>query len=274
MVVDKRWGDGNNFTYTPEIKDILDGLLLGDGNLIKTSSLSAQFQLSQKSDHLDWIQLIIKQFMDAGIKTSTAIIDAHTRTTSAGKIINAKEALFLRSLQYRTLLPLFERWYIKKEKNIKVLPKDLNISSPWLLAHWYMGDGSCSADNYLHINLHTNSFTDDEVNILQMQFETILGIKSYVSHWRQQPILALQHFEAEKFLNLVKDYIVPSFKYKLMANPWVPPVCKICQIYLDKNSRRYEYCDRCRQEVRKNQKKLAGIKWRAKQKEIKSQQSK
>ena len=129
------------FSMTPELRILLDGLLLGDGNYKKNSEYSASFRLSQKSSHRDWLDSLVNVFEKQRIYTTTNTIKAHQRVTKKGVIINSSEHLYLYTASYTTLLAEHKRWY---PDGIKIVPRDIDISNPELLAHWYMGDGSTS----------------------------------------------------------------------------------------------------------------------------------
>lgn len=242
-----RWGNGNHFEQTPQLRSFFDGLLLGDGGFSKTR-LSAKYQMSQVSIHWDWIEVILSMFGENGITTKTYIIPKYNRISN-GININAKESIRLRTIDYRTLLPEYNRWYINGEK---VVPKDIDISDPVLLANWYMGDGSLNKNPSWWIQLHTNSFTKLDVEFLIEQFKEKLNIHANIVYWKKQPIIKLHKNNVNKFLDIIASYIVPSFDYKIPKERWIPSKCKICGIEMFELPRQQKYCLTCKFGYKKN----------------------
>lgn len=228
---------GNYATITPQVKDYLDGLLLGDGSIVKSGKIAALYILNQRSEHYDWIEKQISFFSENGIKCNTYMRPASDFELN-GRKYRRKEQIRLHTITYRNFLDQRIRWYPLGKK---IVPKDLNFENPKLLANWYMGDGSVVRDkNILIIRFSTEGFSLDDVEFLSSKFQEI-GIDTKINFARKKPVLYIKYWHASKFLNLVKNYIVPSFNYKAPIDLWKLPKCQICDIEM--NTRSFaKYC--------------------------------
>jgi hypothetical protein len=229
----------NYIGFTQEIQDYFDGLLLGDGCFNQVGNISAQYLLSQRYDHRDWIDEQTKFFNIHNIK-----YHIFNRPESIfekdGKQYIRKQQFRLHTITYRDLLDQRKRWYPFGEK---IIPRDINITNPIVLANWYMGDGSVSINkNALNICFATDGFIVDDVKWLCKEFSDKLGIDSSVIISKSKPILRIKCHHASKFLNLIKAHIVNSFQYKVPRDPWLPPKCKICNIEIVGKKGHAKYC--------------------------------
>lgn len=247
----------NYCTISPQARAILDGLLIGDGSYPKThSDLSSYLSLSVTAIHEDWILALNDALKAHGLETKMRTAPAKQRWIRSGKrtgsILNEQPSIKLASRSYRDLIGERRRWY--SSDGIKHVPRDLDVNNPIMLAHWHMGDGNAHVQrNRLVIRLHTNGFTDRDVSWLRLQFSKRLGIKCTIGHWRGQPILTMYHREANKFVSLIKPFVVPSFAYKIPDDPWQPGRCKVCdEPILDRRSSA-KYCSRHPRGIRAHQ---------------------
>lgn len=201
----------NNVEVTNELRSFLDGLLLGDGNFCH-NKISAKFQMSQSSIHNDWIELIERKFEKFGVIVKRNIRPAHVRI-SKGKIINAQESIYLRSLHYKNLIQEVERWY---PNGIKIIPKDINLLDTELLANWYMGDGYFDRKRY-DIKLATNCFTLEDVQWIKNKMNDYYDLNISVHRHGTKHIIGItSKIHVIKFLDIVKPHIIKSFNYKVI----------------------------------------------------------
>lgn len=101
------------------------------------------------------------------------------------------------------------------EKGIKILPNELlNLLEPIGLAIWYMDDGS---NNGANITLNTHNFSIEEQRVLQNLLKTKFGVDTTIVKDRSKFKLAVGHYEYEKFMNIVRPYVIPSMNYKVFS---------------------------------------------------------
>jgi len=219
-------------SLSPKLLAALDGCLLGDGSYIQQSMHSASFSLGQCVGHTDWIYSLKKLFDDEHVGNNM-------------KIYDQRNEVKIWTYSYIEFVSERQRWYPNGKK---IVPENINLSDPVILANWHMGDGNVSTPRgRLEVKLHTNGFTEKDVQLLSDKFDDI-GIHNFINHWRGQPILVLQHKNAARFLDMIRPLMVPCFEYKAPADPWVPPLCKKCGGPLSDRfaSQRYaKYCDNC-----------------------------
>ena len=102
---------------------------------------------------------------------------------------------------------------ISYKNKIKIVPKDLlKIINPLGLAVWYMDDGSNNGSN---ITLNTHSFSVNEQELIKNLLMAKFGIKTTLTKDRDKFKIAIGVQEYDKFLTIVKPYIIPSMNYKI-----------------------------------------------------------
>lgn len=182
-------------------KEILNGLLLGDGCLNnKRGKNNALFQTACiKEEYIKYLR------DNLSILSDRKIYHYKNRGKSGIFMIN--------SLSSVTLNELHSLWY---KDNIKCIPSNLKLS-PLCCLHWYIGDGTLSDDR--RILLHTNGFLEKEVNLL-IKLLNDIGIKS-TKHKHNVPKIMGHGYRIyigskyfPKFLEYIGKCPVDSFKYK------------------------------------------------------------
>lgn len=159
--------------------NLLDGLLLGDGNLrcngrMKNAIYNHRSTMQSYSgfNTLPYLKLIRNKLEKLGIKFTgvgnnklvcRGISINNTTLLETGKTYGGYR---MQSRSSEMLTPVFNRWY---KNQIKQIPEDLKLT-PEGVMHWYIGDGSLDLNrgyfgvqSYLQcIKLATQSFTYDE----------------------------------------------------------------------------------------------------------------
>lgn len=228
---------------TQEIRNYFDGLLLGDGcySFRKTST---RYSFGQIIDHQDWVNHQIIFFNTNNIENNSCIIPGGKKIILE-KECNTKDKIHLSTLGYTTFNEEYKRWY---PENKKIIPKDINITSPILLANWHMGDGCVvkrNNGNRIKLCLSTNGFSFDDVNWIISELYNKLYIKSYIHiSVNKQPEILMNHNNALSFIKIIKNYVVPSFNYKIPNDPTKLIHCTVCNeiIHRGYNSK---FCNSC-----------------------------
>lgn len=145
-----------------EQKDIVTGLLLGDGTLDFTSSNP---RLKVEMISKKYLEYLNDKF---GILSSNSGVTV-SRSAEQNKKRNVKRGFSSEDSDYnntyvwrtKTLPELKEfNWY---ETNKKVWPKDI-LLSPTVLKHWYIGDGSLNTYNRMVITTVNESDNTEKIN--------------------------------------------------------------------------------------------------------------
>lgn len=116
--------------------------------------------------------------------------------------------------------PLFTNIYpLLYTNRIKYINKSLfNKIEALGLAVLFMDDGYYDHESY---SIATNCFNDEDLNII---LEVLL--EKFNLHFRIQSnhVIRLEKKDAERFINLIKDYIHPDCWYKLHLDPQKTPL--------------------------------------------------
>lgn len=182
--------------------EILDGLLLGDGCLIKRN-LNARYSHSCKhKEYLEWLQ---RYFEDNGISVTPKIYQKNE-----GRGIYYQ----IQSRVNPILTTQYERWYLNKKKTV---PQDIELT-PLSVLHWYIGDGGLDSDKgYLRqISLAAHSFSYNERQILVDKLNR-LGFKASN---RKNGLICIAKSSISSFLNWIGASPVESYNYKWDINKY------------------------------------------------------
>lgn len=188
-------------------RNIILGLLLGDGHLEKNGRY-VRLRIDQRLDHKDYVYWLYGELANL-VPSEPRIIKETDRRT---------EKTYTR-LHFSTYsLKEFNNWwnnfYLNRKKivppNIENMLK-ANIS----LAIWFMDDGykrnDCAA-----IRLNTDAFGYEEQQRLIQCLQKNFKIKSYLHKKGKWFNIYIPKGEAKRFCSLVRPYILPSFRHKLL----------------------------------------------------------
>lgn len=191
-------------------KEILVGVLLGDGHLEKMYSpdfgrLKIEHSYKQKS-YVDWLY---KEFQ-SWVRTKP-----RERSKRAfGKIY---QNYGFSTYGHRLLGKFRERFYVDKRKIVpENLEKDINCLT---LAIWYMDDGSIKSKKHKGVFLNTQGFDLRDIRKLQKILNDKFRIKSNLRNQTRNGKVGKQiyigNISAERFIERIKPYIIPAMKYKI-----------------------------------------------------------
>jgi hypothetical protein len=202
-----------------KIREIVDGLMLGDGFI---SGRGYDLVLSQSVEHRDWIKLVESQFKKRNFVTS--IKNKFSKSTYI--IRNPSVILFIQSCDW--FQKEKNRWYpyhgiqtdSKYHMGRKILPDQVRIT-PQSVAHWYMGDGCLCGRS---LQFATNSFTKKECKILATKLNKLMEISSFkvasqTGHkkkYRTYYVIRTTRMADIKLITkTLQPYIAKSFAYKI-----------------------------------------------------------
>jgi len=193
-------------TLSRRQKEILIGLLLGDGHLERLYTptlgrLKVEHSYKQK-DYVDWLYKEFRNWVRSRPKTK--IVKSWGRIwTNYG----------FSTYGHRILGEFQERFYRGKKK---IVPDDLGKDITILgLAIWFMDDGSIKSKRHNGIFLNTQGFTEDDVRKLQKVLRNKFGVISTTRKEKNGRQIYLGGKAGERFITLIKPYIISSMKYKI-----------------------------------------------------------
>ena len=191
---------------TKKQKEILVGLILGDGHLEtlnggRTYRLKVEHSPKQK-EYLYWL---CENFRDWIHKTPEV-----RERTSLGKIIETYGFTTYTS----GILKLYaEQFYINGKK---IIPKTIDkIITPQSLAIWFMDDGSIKSKAHKTLLIHTHGYSKDDLllitKVLEKKFDLKIGLQKQYDKWR----LYVFSESVDNFKKIISPYLLPSMQYKL-----------------------------------------------------------
>jgi recombination protein RecA len=193
-----------SFRISPFQMEIIRGSLLGDGNLSQTihkKSLGVRFRLGHGLKQKNYLKWKASLFENIPYNIYT------TKNSIKFDLTPLAELHALRKEVYKGKYKLFSADFIS------------NLT-PMSLAIWYMDDG--------HLDIRNSIKTKARIIIVvkrmhpasRLYLQRILRDRyDIVVQKRQQgglPVFYFDQFNTNKFLNLVKYYIHPSMRYKLL----------------------------------------------------------
>jgi len=188
-----------------KFREIVDGLLLGDGSIDLHKSF---LRLEQCENRYCWIEQVSDALFRLGCDHKILPIPCRTRYIEGRKIVS-KPANLLYTRSYSEIKPQQARWYPGGKKHV---PTDI-ILSPTVVAHWFSGDGSCNDQGSLWF--YTNGFAPDETQFLSDQLNKQLNICSSLDKTLRNDQFKIRVSKKESVKRL-RDTILPHIPECIM----------------------------------------------------------
>lgn len=194
-------------------KDIIYGLILGDGYLQKTGASNARLRLEhseKQKDLIDWKYLELSNIFGKKPKKISRIHPINHRQYNYYRLQSNSSPLFgsLRSLFYRD--------------GKKIIPNSIGrlIKSHLTLAVWYMDDGYYyKRDESAHIYLPNYSRHDNELVVKALKDNFNIQAKYYCRPDRKSCHINITGENRVSFFSIVSKYIIKSLRYKVSFDP-------------------------------------------------------
>lgn len=202
------------FEMTQKLHELIDGLLISDG-WIEQKKTTARLAIKQCEKNLEWVRQIQKTFEENNILSKLSLVCNGGETIIMGNKCSSQKQFKLSTRFYITLKNERIRWYNKTKK----IPDDVLIT-PYMLANWYMGDGSLNINKqtkkeYYQIILTTLGFSNEDVfklkEIINKKFQ--LEIKEYKRR-DGYDLKILKQDKVKEFLEMTYPYKIKCFDYK------------------------------------------------------------
>jgi len=166
---------------------------------------NAQFIMNMREENLDyvmWVKATIENFTSAKVyQRKDYNTDGYTRAPQVR----------LESRAHPFLTKIHDRVYIDRKKVID--PHMLKLLDAEGLAIAFMADGSAYLKEGLR--LHTKGFSYNDNLALSKAIYEKLGLRSNVNRHNKYYELRFKSADIGKFVDTVKPFICPSFRYKL-----------------------------------------------------------
>jgi len=181
---------------------ILVESLLGDGTLRKQGTrTNALFEVNhavQVKEYVDW---------------KWRHFHAYVRTPPKSRKGNGKRVAYRFTTRSLPIFTNYYYWFYRDRK--KHVPRDLMLT-PLSLAVWYMDDGT---KNRSACYLNTQQFSLEDQEYLRHLLLRTFGIQSAPNRDKQYFRLRITTESTRKLARIIRPYILPCFRYKLMDDP-------------------------------------------------------
>ena len=193
-------------TLTQLQRDIIVGLLLGDGSLEFDGFKASRLQIKQalaKKEYVLWLYEQLAPLVRTPPKQRPDTLQWYFSTRSLRELEDIRHLFYI--------------------EGIKIVPSNIEqiLTSPITLAVWFMDDGSLDYREKYHYSftLSTDSFTVSDVSRLQYILKDRFGIDSTIQtpscRGKRYTKLYIGKSGRETFLKTVSPYIVSCFAYKI-----------------------------------------------------------
>ena len=176
-------------------RDLVIGSILGDGYLMPTTAGSC-FRVThghQQREYVDWKFGIMSDFV-------------RTAPRACGR------SYYFRTITHPEFSGLRTAFYagtFNKVLPVEVLYQELTAFG---LAVWFMDDG---ARDRKQLRINTQCFSADENNVLIEFLQAKFGIAARLNKDKDRYRLRIGEGSAGRFINLVRQHVIPSMLYKL-----------------------------------------------------------
>lgn len=189
-----------------EQKEILIGLMLGDGHL-ETQNKGRTFRLKieqsiTKKDYVMWLRRRFNNFV---------ISDPRIMTKQRNFAIT-------HNFGFSTLSHACFRFYAQQfyRGKKKVVPKSIGkFLTPLAIAVWFMDDGSIKSKKHRAKIINTQGFSKQEVQKLVDILEKKFNIESKLRKQKEGYQIYLLAKSIDTFIELLDKYVIDSMRYKL-----------------------------------------------------------
>lgn len=191
---------------TSRQREILTGLLLGDGHL-ETQNDGRTYRLKveqavRKKEYVDWLFQEFQDFVRTEPKEKEK-----TRNESQTKNVGFS-TLSVGNFRFHA-----QQFYQGKEK---VVPKRIDkLLSPLALAVWYMDDGSQKSSLHRARILNTQGFRKQEIEHLIQILEKNFHLQAKLRSQKDGYQIYIAAVFADRLKQIIEEHTVPCMRYKL-----------------------------------------------------------
>jgi hypothetical protein len=190
-------------------RDILVGLMLGDGNLEFNGYRGSRLQVKQSEEKQEYVFWLYNQFAD------------FVRTPPQQRKDTGQ--WYFGTRFFENLEDLRKLFYENRKKRLPGNIVQL-FQSPLTLAVWFMDDGRLDyrAKSHHAYHIATDSFTESEVKqlqrILKERFNITANVYMSLCRRKRYPKLYIGKEGRDRFAEVVTPHILSCFRYKLPPN--------------------------------------------------------
>lgn len=207
-----------------ELRSFVTGLILGDGSIDKGISKRSFNIKSINKDFIDYIKKVfdtITPFNPYIRKVEERIVDN----------VHHKKYYELRIKAHPYFNKLYHYFY-NDYRHRKIYSKTLDWLTPVGLANWYMSDGYIclvgKKSNFIRsrrVDICTDRYFKEDVELMIQKLKSKFDLNCSIIKRNDTYRIRINNISYEKFIDLIKPYIVPSMLYKLYLGYYKKPEC-------------------------------------------------
>ena len=196
-------------TLPDEVKEVLIGILLGDGHIVRRSpTANSRLVYAQTAiKHKEYFDYVFGFFLPFCVNDYTSqsrlVVDNRTKKTYS--------AISFTTMQ----LPCFNEYrQLFYELNKKIVPENISkLLTARGLAFWIMDEGSRQGSG-LHISVY--GFSNQDVDKLMFTLQDKFNLKCSIHYNRDnKPRIYIFKESMDTLITLVKPYFIKEMLYKL-----------------------------------------------------------
>src|SRR5579863_9967762 len=188
---------------TARQEKILEGMLLGDGHLERQrGALSARLKIEHsaaQATYVAWKYIEWRDWVRTPPKEKLKKNRLGTTSVNVG----------FSTLSHRELEAVRQRFY---PDGRKIVPEDLELNS-LNVAVWFMDDGSKKSSQCRGIYFNTQSYTVEEVELLQRLLRRDVGVETSVRQQRDGLQIYVPSPSVTGLLSFISAYVLPCMRY-------------------------------------------------------------
>ena len=196
----------NNLVLSEFQKEVLVGLLLGDGCLERAkNSTGARLKVSQGGNQHEFVEWLYEVFKDF-VQTPPRLKQTNRNGRSHSEVV-------FNTLTHSDFKNFYEMFYPTGKK---IIPESIShFLTPIAFAVWFMGDGSVKSKECRGRILNTQSFNRTEIERLIVILKDKFDLKSSIRTQKDGLQIYISAKSADILNAILRDKILPSFYYKL-----------------------------------------------------------
>src|SRR5580704_15084844 len=196
-----------SLTMSDRQKQLLEGMLLGDGHLERQKgALAARLKIEHSVNQAAYVAWKHDEWRDW---VSTPPRERQKRN----RLGTVSTNIGFSTLSHVELERFRERFYRDRRK---VVPEDLELT-PLSMAVWFMDDGSRKSSQCRGLYLNTQSFTAAEVELLRSVMQRDVGVQTTVRKQRDGLQIYVPAPSAPTLTAFITREVLPSMRYKLSS---------------------------------------------------------
>jgi hypothetical protein len=194
-----------NLSLSPVQREVLVGLLLGDGCLETRNGRTYRLKIEQSKAHQAYVDHLYHLFRD-WVLTPPRIRPVISRG-------HASENVVFQTISHSAFRFYAHQFYRDSRKQVpKLIHRWL---TPRALSYWFMDDGSVKSKESKGVILNTQAFAPADIERLIQCLQSKFELQAMIRKQRDGCQIYISGKSYEKFAALVDAYVIPEMKYKL-----------------------------------------------------------